>query len=143
MPIRLHSRPFEQQFTQIARPWDKGTEPLEEATWLTLYAGPSYQRSKDTPMHGDTLYRLTYLAAALSFGHHIDHVIRHNAVGWPLTGQVNAFTVSLVIYPIIITGLLLYRAGRVGPGFWPWSPAAAPSSSAPSTSARLRSNRQR
>jgi hypothetical protein len=27
-------------------------------------------------MHGDTLYRLTYLAAALSFGHHIDQESR-------------------------------------------------------------------
>jgi hypothetical protein len=69
-------------------------------------------------MHSRTLYRLTYLAAAMSLGHHLDHVIRHNAVGWPLTDQVNAFTFSLVIYPIIVTGLLLYRAGRVGPGFW-------------------------
>ena len=64
------------------------------------------------------VYRLTFLAAALSLTHHLDHVIRHNAVGWPLTGEVNAFTLSLIIYPIIITGLLLYRAGRVGPGFW-------------------------
>jgi hypothetical protein len=39
-------------------------------------------------------------------------------VGRPLTGEVNAFTLSLVIYPVIVTGLLLYRAGRVGPGFW-------------------------
>jgi len=69
-------------------------------------------------MHSATLYRLTYLAAALSLGHHIDHVIRQNAVGWPLTDEVNAFTLSLVIYPVIVTGLLLYRAGRVGPGFW-------------------------
>jgi hypothetical protein len=69
-------------------------------------------------MHSRTLYRLTYLAAALSLGHHLDHVIRHNAVGWPLTGQVNAFTISLVVYPVIAAGLLLYRAGRVGPGFW-------------------------
>jgi hypothetical protein len=94
-------------------------------------------------MHGDTLDRLTYLAAALSLGHHIDHVIRHNAVGWPLTGEVNAFTLSLVIYPVIITGLLLYRAGRMGPASGPWSPAAAPSSSAPSTSAPSRPNRRR
>jgi hypothetical protein len=64
------------------------------------------------------LYRLTWLAAALSLGHHLDHLIRHNAVGWPLTDQVNAFTASLVVYPVITTGLLLYRAGRVGPGFW-------------------------
>jgi hypothetical protein len=65
-----------------------------------------------------TLYRLTWLAAALSLGHHLDHLIRGNAVGWPLTGEVNAFTISLVVYPVIATGLLAYRAGRVGPGFW-------------------------
>jgi hypothetical protein len=69
-------------------------------------------------MHRRILYGLTYLAASLSLAHHLDHVIRHNAVGWPLTGEVNAFTMSLIIYPIIITGLLLYQAGRVGPGFW-------------------------
>jgi hypothetical protein len=78
----------------------------------------SSQPTKDRPMHSRTLYRLTWLAAALSLGHHLDHVIRHNAVGWPLTDQVNAFTLSLVVYPVITTGLLLYRAGRVGPGFW-------------------------
>jgi hypothetical protein len=64
------------------------------------------------------LYRLTWLAAAMSLGHHLDHVIRYNAVGWPLTDQVNAFTISLVVYPVITTGLLLDRTGRVGPGFW-------------------------
>jgi len=69
-------------------------------------------------MHRAILYRLTYLAAAMSLGHHLDHLIRHNAVGWPLTDQVNAFTMSLVVYPVIATGLLAYRAGRVGPGFW-------------------------
>jgi hypothetical protein len=69
-------------------------------------------------MHDRILYRLTWLALALSLGHHLDHLIRGNAVGWPLTDQVNAFTASLVVYPIIITGLLLYHAGRVGPGFW-------------------------
>jgi hypothetical protein len=69
-------------------------------------------------MHQRTLYRLTWLAAALSLGHHLDHIIRHNAVGWPLTDQVNAFTLSLGIYPVIATGLLLYHAGRVGPGSW-------------------------
>jgi hypothetical protein len=69
-------------------------------------------------MHRQILYRLTWLAAALSLGHHLDHLIRGNAVGWPVTDQVNAFTASLVVYPIIITGLLLYHAGRVGPGFW-------------------------
>ncbi len=54
----------------------------------------------------------------MSLGHHLDHVIRHNAVGWPLTGKVNAFTMSLMVYPVIAAGLLAYRAGRVRPGFW-------------------------
>jgi hypothetical protein len=69
-------------------------------------------------MHRRILYWLTCLAAVMSLGHHVDHVIRFNAVGWPLTDEVNAFTFSLIVYPVIITGLLLYRAGRVGPGFW-------------------------
>jgi hypothetical protein len=41
-------------------------------------------------MHHRILYRLTYLAAVLSLGHHLDHLIGHNAVGWPLIDQVNA-----------------------------------------------------
>jgi hypothetical protein len=74
--------------------------------------------SMEEPMHDRTVYRLTWLAAAMSLGHHLDHLIRHNAVGWPLTEEVNAFTASLVVYPVIAAGLLLYHAGRVGPGFW-------------------------
>jgi hypothetical protein len=65
-----------------------------------------------------TIYFLTLAGAAMSAAHHVDHAIRGNAIGWPLTGDVNAFTMSLGIYPIIATGLLLYRAGRVGSGFW-------------------------
>jgi hypothetical protein len=75
-------------------------------------------RAEDTDMQRRTLFILTIVAAAMSFVHHVDHVVRGNAIGWPLTGEVNAFTMSLGIYPIIATGLLLYRAGRVGPGFW-------------------------
>ena len=67
-------------------------------------------------MHDRILYRLTWLAAALSLGHHLDHLLRHNAVGWPLTSEANAFTASLMVYPIIAAGLLAYHAGRVGPG---------------------------
>jgi hypothetical protein len=88
------------------------------------------------------LYALTYLAGAMSVVHHVDHVIRHNAVGWPLTDEVNAFTASLVVYPVIATGLVLYRTGRVGPGFGRWSPAVARSSSARCISAPPRSNRR-
>jgi hypothetical protein len=89
---------------------------------------------------GDRVFRLTWLALVMSLGHHLDHLVRGNAVGWPVTDQVNAFTASLVVYPIIATGLVAYQAGRVGPGFWAWSRAAGPSLSAWSTSARPRSN---
>ena len=64
------------------------------------------------------LYVLIGLALLFAIGHHVDHVIRGNHVGWPINGQVNAFTYSLGIYPAILTGLLLYRACVVGPGFW-------------------------
>jgi hypothetical protein len=66
------------------------------------------------PVKSQTIYVLTYLAASMSLGHHIDHVIRGNAVGWPVTNDENTFTASLVIYPIIGVALLLYRARRIG-----------------------------
>lgn len=61
---------------------------------------------------------LIALAVVMSLGHHVEHVIRGNNVGWPVHSEVNAFTFSLLIYPLILIGLLLYRAGKVGPGFW-------------------------
>ena len=65
-----------------------------------------------------TLLGLTALAVAMAVGHHVDHAVRGNHVGWPLTPEVNAFTFSLGIYPAIAIGLLLYFSDRVGPGFW-------------------------
>ena len=91
-------------------------------------------------MHRRILYQLTWVAAAMSLGHHLDHLIRHNAVGWPLTEEVNAFTASLVVYPVIATGLLLYKPAGSGPASGRWSRAAAPPSSASCTSAPPRSN---
>ena len=64
------------------------------------------------------LYGLIFVAMIMSLGHHIDHVIRGNHVGWPLTAEVNAFTYSLGIYPLILLGLHLYASGRVGSGYW-------------------------
>ncbi len=69
-------------------------------------------------MQNRILYGLIFLAMFMSLGHHIDHVIRGNNVGWPLTEQVNAFTYSLGIYPLILLGLYLYASGRVGRGYW-------------------------
>ncbi len=69
-------------------------------------------------MQNVILYPLIFLAMFLSLGHHIDHIIRGNNVGWPLTAEVNAFTYSLGIYLLILLGLYLYASGRVGSGFW-------------------------
>lgn len=64
-----------------------------------------------------TLYALIAAAAALSLLHHVDHVVR-GATGWPLTGEVNPFTYSLAIYPVMAVGLVLSLRGRAGPRFW-------------------------
>jgi hypothetical protein len=61
---------------------------------------------------------LIYLAAALSLGHHADHVIRGNHIGWPLTEQPTPFTYSLLVYPLILLGLFMSRAGRANTGYW-------------------------
>ena len=76
------------------------------------------QRGSSIFVQRRTLYGLVYLAMLLSLGHHIDHVIRGNNVGWPVTAEVNAFTYSLGVYPLILLGLFLYRSNRVGPGYW-------------------------
>ena len=63
------------------------------------------------------LYGLIFLAMFMSLGHHIDHVIRGNHVGWPPTHRVTPFTYSLGVYPLIFLGPYLYASGRVGPGY--------------------------
>ena len=69
-------------------------------------------------MRDRTLYGLVALATLLGLGHHLDHVIRGNHVGWPLTAEPTPFTYSLAVYPLILLGLALARAGRAGPGYW-------------------------
>lgn len=76
------------------------------------------QKGSAVSVQSRTLYGLIYLAAFMSLGHHIDHAIRGNHVGWPLTEHVTPFTYSLGVYPLILLGLYLYRSGKVGPGYW-------------------------
>ena len=71
-------------------------------------------------MNDRRAYALIYLATFLSLGHHLDHAIRGNHIGWPLTAQVTPFTYSLAVYPLILLGLALSRAGKAGPGYWLW-----------------------
>lgn len=64
------------------------------------------------------LLLLIIAALVLSAGHHLDHIVRGNHVGWPVGSEVNAFSASLVIYPLILGGLALSLSGRMGPGGW-------------------------
>lgn len=61
---------------------------------------------------------LVALPTVLGIAHHVDHVVRGNHVGWPLTPEVNAFTYSLAIYPLIAFGVYLTATDRVGVGYW-------------------------
>jgi len=50
-------------------------------------------------------YLFVVLPTVLGAPHHIDHVIRGNHVGWPLTPHVNPFTYSLALYPLLAVSL--------------------------------------
>jgi hypothetical protein len=63
-------------------------------------------------------YLLFGLATLLGLAHHVDHVIRGNHVGWPITPEVNPFTYSLVIYPLVAVGFLLSVTGRESARYW-------------------------
>ena len=53
-----------------------------------------------------------------SLGHHADHVVRGNHVGWPIIPEVTPFTVSLAVYPLLAVGIWLELRDRGGPGYW-------------------------
>ena len=63
-------------------------------------------------------YLLFAIATLLGLAHHLDHVIRGNHVGWPITPEVNPFTYSLLIYPLIVLGFTLSLTGRGGSRYW-------------------------
>ncbi|CAN5742233.1 hypothetical protein BH20ACT4_BH20ACT4_10680 [soil metagenome] len=69
-------------------------------------------------MPSRTLYVLTGLAVFMSIGHHVDHVVRGNHVGWPFESEITAFTFSLGIYPVIGLAIFLHSRGRIGFGTW-------------------------
>lgn len=79
---------------------------------------PAQRRGGRGARRDSVLYGLIALAGLLSVGHHLDHAIRGNHLGWPLTAEVTPFTYSLGVYPLILLGLFLYRSRRVGPGYW-------------------------
>lgn len=67
---------------------------------------------------GRTLFILILANTAFGLGHHVDHVLRGNHVGWPLIAEVTPFTYSLGFYPVIAVGLFMWSRSEVGSGFW-------------------------
>jgi hypothetical protein len=65
-----------------------------------------------------TLALLVAGATLLGAAHHLDHVVRGNHVGWPLTPEVNPFTYSLAVYPLVAVGLYLTVTDRNPLGYW-------------------------
>ena len=57
-------------------------------------------------------------ATVLSAGHHLDHVVRGNHLGWPLIREVTPFTHSLVVYPLVLLGITLSRIKGSAGRFW-------------------------
>lgn len=55
--------------------------------------------------HAERLLGLTTVVGIL---HHIDHVLRVDHSGWPFIATVSPFTLSLLVYPIIISLFLLH-----------------------------------
>lgn len=51
--------------------------------------------------------RLLILTTCIGILHHIDHVLRVDHSGWPFITTVSPFTLSLLVYPIIISIFLL------------------------------------
>lgn len=64
------------------------------------------------------LVQLIGVATVFGIGHHLDHIIRGNHVGWPLIPELTPFTYTLAIYPLIAIGLYLTVTERVGAGYW-------------------------
>jgi hypothetical protein len=58
------------------------------------------------------------IPTVLGAAHHIDHIVRGNHVGWPLTPHVNPFTYSLAIYPLLAISLYLTVTRRVDARYW-------------------------
>jgi hypothetical protein len=67
---------------------------------------------------GTAFYVVLAVPTLLGMAHHVDHIVRGNHVGWPLTAHVNPFTYSLAIYPLIALGLYLTATDRAGAGYW-------------------------
>lgn len=61
---------------------------------------------------------LAFLSVTGGMGHHVDHIIRGNHVGWPLTAEVTPFTISFIHYVLLAVVIYLYQVRKFGPLVW-------------------------
>jgi len=83
---------------------------LDEMTPIDALA----DRTNVTPL----FYLFVLVPTLLGAAHHVDHIIRGNHVGWPVTAHVNEFTYSLGIYPLLSISLLLAVYGLADARYW-------------------------
>jgi hypothetical protein len=96
--------------TTTATGADDSTAPVDSAS-------PPDDGSR-TGTLGPRTYGLFAVATLLGLAHHADHLVRGNHVGWPVTPEVNPFTYSLLIYPLVVSGFALSLTGRAGARYW-------------------------
>jgi hypothetical protein len=57
--------------------------------------------------------------------HHVDHVVRGNHSGWPFREAVTPFTLSLLVYALLLPGIYMNVRGWVAAGWWLFTAAVA------------------
>jgi hypothetical protein len=64
------------------------------------------------------VFLLAILTAFLAALHHLDHIIRANHLGWPVTETVTPFSFSLLAYPLLLGGAWISIRRGVTPWYW-------------------------
>ena len=59
-----------------------------------------------SPLQLTTAEKWALVTTAFGLLHHLDHVLRVNHSGWPFLADINTFTYSLAVYPLIALVLL-------------------------------------
>ncbi len=95
-----------------ASPNDSPEQQTRSAPDDTLDSSPGRGTDLEHPYRRSEI--LMWTAMGLGVTHHVDHVLRDNHSGFPFRPEVNEFTYSLGIYPLLLTGYFL----DAGPNYW-------------------------
>jgi hypothetical protein len=81
-------------------------------------SGRTALTSRDASPGQRRIAALAVLTACLAALHHVDHIVRANHVGWPVTRDVTPFTYSLLIYPFLLGGAWVTARRGLTPWYW-------------------------